>query len=228
MENFQKFEGINYVNNFAKKINSVHQLVEKNLQKFLPENSIVLDLGGGPGIGAKIIEKTNKKAKVYNIEPSNNVETIPDLKKVEYKAIKLSFKEALDYEFDQKADVLLMVSAAHEIALSNKKSNKENKTEFFKEIKDFIDKNIKPDGLVFIGFPNYKPEVSSEEVLKQRQFVDSLLGHSHPPEEFFTVKEFSEGLSLKPFVFEQQPMTLAGESDEETKLMANFIGFRLS
>lgn len=121
-----------------------------------------------------------------------------------------------------------MISAAHEIALSNKKSNTKNKLEFFNELKEFITKNIKSNGLIFIGFPNCKPGVNSDEVIKQREFVDSLLGHSHPPEEFFTVKEFAEGLSLEPFVFDQKPMMLANESPEETKLMANFVGFRLN
>ncbi len=55
MENFKKFEGIGYVNNFAVKINSMHQLVAENLNELInADNLSIIDIGGGPGIVAKI------------------------------------------------------------------------------------------------------------------------------------------------------------------------------
>ncbi|MFA8451941.1 MAG: hypothetical protein ACEPOW_14695 [Bacteroidales bacterium] len=227
MESFQKFEGIDYVNNFAVKINSMHQLVAKNLDEIIPNNSInVIDIGGGPGIGAIIIDRLGKSAKMVNVEPSNNIDKIPDLNLVEYSTLQLSFKEALIHQFPWKADMFLMISAAHEITLSNSKTTKENKEIFFQNIKDFIKTNSKLDALLSIGFPNYKFGVTEEEVLKQREFVDSLMGHSHPPEEFFTIEEFVSSFTAKPIIFDQTPMVLTGQSEKETKLMENlqFLG----
>lgn len=228
MENFQKFEDIDYVNNFAIKINSIHQLVSKNLQRIITSDNLnIIDIGGGPGIGAKIIDKLEKNVKVINIEPSSNIEEIPDLKNVEYSTLKLSFNEALDFQLPWRADIFLMISAAHEISLSNGMTAQENKNLFFKNIKDFLKNNSKPNALISIGFPNYKNGVTEQEVIKQREFVDTLMGHSHPPEEFFTIEEFSTAFSTKPIVFDRTPMVLNGQFEKETMLMANFAVFRV-
>lgn len=229
MENFQKFEGIDYVNNFAKKINSMHQLVAKNLIEIIKSDDLnIFDIGGGPGIGASIIDRFGKTARVINIEPSVNIEEIPNLKYVEYVPLKLSFKEALEYKFPWKADLFLMISAAHEIALSNGKSSFENKEIFYKNLTEFLKKNSNPNALLTIGFPNYKIGVTEQEIVKQREFVDTLIGHSHPPEEFFTIKEFSTAFSSEPILYDKTPMILSGQSEEETKLMANFAVFKAS
>jgi len=228
MENFQKFEGIDYVNNFAIKINSMHQLVSKNLSGIITSDNLnIIDIGGGPGIGAKITDKFGKNIKMINIEPSNNIEEIPELINVEYSTLKLSFKDALEYKFPWKADMFLMISAAHEISLSNGKTSKENKEVFFQDIKRFIKNNSKLNALLSIGFPNYKIGVTEDEVIVQRQFVDSLMGHSHPPEEFFTIEEFMTAFSAEPILYDKTPMVLSGQSEIETKLMANFAIFRI-
>jgi len=229
MENFQKFEGIDYVNNFAVKINSMHQLVEKNLRKLIiSDNLNIIDLGGGPGIGAKIADKFGKKVKLLNVEPSNNIDEIPILKYIEYSTLKMSFKNALEHQFPWKADIFTMISAAHEISLSNAKTAKENKVIFFQDIKRFLKLNSKPNSIISIGFPNYKIGVTEVEVLKQREFVDSLMGHSHPPEDFFTIDEFKSAFSAEPILFDQTPMILTGQTENETKLVANFAVFRIS
>lgn len=229
MGNFQKFEGVDYVNNFAIKINSMHRLVAKSLSTIISSDNLnIIDIGGGPGIGASIIDKFGKRHQVLNIEPSNNIEEIPDLNNVEYSTLKLSFNEALDYQLPWKADLFLMISAAHEISLSNGKSSVENKEIFFQNIKNFIKGNSNPNALMAIGFPNYKIDVTEEEVTRQRQFVDSLMGHSHPPEEFFTIEEFSDAFSSEPIFFDRVPMVLSGQSENEIMLRANFAVFRIS
>lgn len=229
MENYKKFEGIDYANDFAVKINSMHQLVAKNLREIISSDGLnIFDIGGGPGIGATIIDKIGKRVKVTNIEPSNNIEEIPDLTNVEYFPLQLSFVEALGFPFQWKADVVLMISAAHEIALSNRKSANENKEIFYANVKDFLRLNSNPNALLAIGFPNYKIGVTEDEVTMQRKFVDTFIGHSHPPEEFFTIEEFSTAFSAEPILFEQTPMLIMGQTEKETKLMANFAVFKVS
>jgi hypothetical protein len=226
METFHKFEGIDYVNNFAKRINSVHQLVADNLEGFIKPNMFIIDLGGGPGIGAKIIDGFGKQVHVLNIEPSNNVNTVPELQWVEYDTLSMSFTEAQQHKFSQKADLILMISSAHEMALSYGKSSNENKRLFFSDLTKFLSNNLNIGGYLCIGFPNYINGVGVEEVQEQRSFTDSLLGHSHPPDEFFSVQEFSNGLGFILEINESKPMILASESADQTKLVANFVVFK--
>ena len=40
MENYKKFEGIDYANDFAVKINSMHQLVAKNLREIISSDGL--------------------------------------------------------------------------------------------------------------------------------------------------------------------------------------------
>jgi len=229
MENFKKFESIDYINNLAININSMHQLVAKNLTGIIiSDNLNIIDIGGGPGLVAKIIDKIGKSVKVINIEPSNNIEKIPDLNNIEYFTLKLSFKNALEYQLPWKVDLFLMISAAHEISLSNGMSSNENKEIFFKDIKDFIKRNSKPNALIIIGFPNYKIGVKENEIIRQREYIDSLIGHSHSPEEFFTINEFSSAFSAEPILFEQAPMALTGQSVHEAMQIANFAVFKIS
>ncbi len=70
--------------------------------------------------------------------------------------------------------------------------------------------------------------MTEEEVFKQREFVDSLMGHSHSPEEFFTIEEFKTAFSAEPIIFAKTPMALTGQTEKETKLVANFAVFRIN
>jgi ubiquinone/menaquinone biosynthesis C-methylase UbiE len=227
MANYQKFEEIDYANTFAKRINVMHQLVSDNLKDLIGENKKVIDIGGGPAIGAKIIDKYDNKVTLLNIEPSKNVDEIPKLENIDYSTLQLTFKEALKEKLPFQADLFLMISAAHEISLANGKTNHENKETFLNDLKQFCVNNGNEDSLLVIGFPNYKPNVTSLEVEEQRKFVDLVMGHSHPPEEFFTVQEFNDSFDSEPIFFQQTPMTLTGQTKNETKLVANFVVYKV-
>ncbi len=226
MQSFQKFEDIDYANSFVKRINSVHQLVLKHLKELVFENMSIIDLGGGPGVGAKLVDAFGKKLRIVNVEPSENAKEVPDLNNIDYQVIQLTFNEVLKYNFPWKADMILMVSAAHEIALSYGNMALKNKEQFIGDLKDFLNKNLKRGGMLCIGFPNYKSVATDEEVSAQRNYTDRLLGHSHPPAEFFSPSEFLDGLKLDLFLSEEKPMILGNETPEETMLMANFVTFK--
>jgi hypothetical protein len=76
-------------------------------------------------------------------------------------------------------------------------------------------------------FPNYQKGASETEICRQRRLTDSLLCHSHPKEEFFTVEEFSAALGAQPVVYIQEPMDIANENPEETILRANVAVFKI-
>lgn len=226
MDSITKFDGIDYTNTFAKKIHVMHELVKNVLSGQLSKGDDIIDIGGGPGIGARIIDGLGMEATVINIEPSTTIYDVPHLSLVKYIPLKMSFKEALEAQMPCTADCLLMISSEHEIALCNGRTSRENKKIFFDDLNKFIHKNLKRNGSLVFGFPNYRKGASEAEIARQRRLTESLLGHSHPPEEFFTVEEFSAAFGAQPVVFNQKPMTLADENPEETFLMANVAVFK--
>ena len=96
MDSITKFNNIDYPNTFAKRIGVMHELVRNILQGQLNTGDCIIDLGGGPGIGANIIEDLGIEATVINIEPSDTIRDIPLLSLVKYIPLKMTFKEALD------------------------------------------------------------------------------------------------------------------------------------
>jgi SAM-dependent methyltransferase len=227
METFEKFDGIDYANTFARRISIMHELIKDVLSRQLRKMDVIIDIGGGPGMGARIIDELGVEATVINIEPSTTINDVPRLSFVKYIPLKMTFKEALHTHLPYRGSCLLMVSSEHEIALCNGRTPAENKKEFFHDLNEFIHKNLKKNGCLIIGFPNYRKGSSEKEIARQRKFTESLLGHSHPPEELFTVEEFSSGFDSHPDVFIQKPMTLADEIPEETILMANVVVFKI-
>lgn len=224
MNNITKFEGIDYTNTFAKKISDMHELVKIVLLGQLSKGDHIIDIGGGPGIGARIIDEMGIQATVTNIEPSTTIEDVPQLSFVKYTPLKMSFKEALDAQMPCTANCLLMVSSEHEIALCNGRTSNENKKMFFEDLNKFVRKNLKKNASLVFGFPNYRKGASETEIARQRRLTESILGHSHPPEEFFTVEEFCSAFCTRPVVLIQKPMHLAHA--EETILMANVAVFK--
>lgn len=225
MDSITKFNGIDYANTFAKRIGVMHELVRNVLQGQLNKGDCIIDIGGGPGIGAKIIEDLGIEATVINIEPSTTIQDIPHLSLVKYIPLKMTFKEALDAQMPCAANCLMVVSSEHEIALCNGQTPEENKKIFFEDLKKFIRKNLKKNGTLVFGFPGYRKGASEKEIARQRKITESLLGHSHPEEEFFTLEEFSAAFG-QPDVFIQKPMNLANENPEETVLRANVAVFK--
>ena len=221
MDNITKFDGLDYNNTFASKIKVMHTLIKDIMSDQLCDGDTIIDMGGGPGIGAKLIDELGIKATVTNIEPSTMIYDIPELSTVDYIPIKISLQEARDARMPVTADCLLMVSSAHEIALCNNASPLENKKIFFQDLDSFIKTNLKSDGIIIIGFPNYKKGSSRARIASQRRLIESILGHSHPPEELFTIEEFSSAFGTQPIVAFQRPMDLANGDHEDTILMAN-------
>ena len=160
MDSITKFNGIDYANTFAKRISVMHELVKNVMSGQLNKGDNVIDIGGGPGIGAKMIDELGIEATVINIEPSTTIYDVPKLSLVKYIPLKMTFKEALDAQMPCTADCLLMVSSEHEIALCNGSTPKENKKIFLEDLNNFIHKNLKRNGILDFGFPNFRKGAS--------------------------------------------------------------------
>ena len=226
MNNITKFNGVDYTNTFATRIGVMHELVKEVLSTQISNGDSVIDIGGGPGMGARIIDNLGIMASVVNIEPSTTIHDVPRLLHAKYIPMQMSLKEALGVRIPFPADCILVVSAAHEIALCNNSSASKNKELFSSEINQFIRKNLEPEGIIVVGFPNYRKGASPTEIAKQRRITESHLGHSHPPEELFTIEEFSNIFGTNPSVFIQRPMNIDPGNPDGTILMANVSVFK--
>lgn len=177
-------------------------------------------------MGARIIDSLGITASVTNIEPSTTIHNVPRLLHVRYIPMQMSLKDALDVRIPYPADCLLIISAAHEIALCNNSSASKNNEIFSSEIDQFIRKNLKPEGIIVIGFPNYRERASPTEIEKQRRITESILGHSHPPEELFTIEELSKIFGTQPSAYIKRPMNIDRGNPDDTILMANVAVFK--
>lgn len=79
MDNITKFNGVDYTNTFAARIGVMHELVKEVLSKQISNWDHVIDIGGGPGMGARIIDSLGITASVVNIEPSTTIQDVPRL-----------------------------------------------------------------------------------------------------------------------------------------------------
>lgn len=226
MDNITKFNGVDYTNTFATRISVMHELVKEVLSTRISNGDCVIDIGGGPGMGARIIDSLGIMASIVNIEPSTTIHDVPRLLHVKYIPLQMSLKEALGVRMPFLADCMLIVSAAHEIALCNNSSASKNKEIFTSEIDQFIRNNLKPEGIIVVGFPNYRERASSAEIAQQRRITESKLGHSHPPEELYTVEELSQIFGTRPFVYVRRPMNIDPGNPDDTILMANVAVFK--
>jgi hypothetical protein len=91
----------------------------------------------------------------------------------------------------------------------------------------FINKNLKQNGTIIIGFPHYLQGASQEKIDEQRRLTELLLGHSHPPDEFFTVEEFSSAFGTQPVSFYQRHMYLTPDKPDDTVLISNVAVFNI-
>ncbi len=60
--NSRKFDGVDYKNTFAKSISTMYELVGQVLSAQICNGDHILDIGGGPGMGARIIDEMRIKA----------------------------------------------------------------------------------------------------------------------------------------------------------------------
>ena len=88
MDNITKFNGVDYTNTFATRIGVMHELVKEVLSKQISNGDHVIDIGGGPGMGARIIDSLGIMASVTNIEPSTTIHDVPRLLHVKYNPMK--------------------------------------------------------------------------------------------------------------------------------------------
>jgi hypothetical protein len=205
---FNKHSGGKYWERYFQKSEDFYRTIQNHLEENLAGRSTNgLDIGAGPGVGARLLADAELVTRLVGYEPS---ETHQDGKKlaeqlardgsVNYVPKKGGIEDIAEVDI-LDIDYMLILRACHEIA-----DSVGGKDQFFSKMHELLG-NISDGDLVFIGEPQYNQEITDnpqnypaiiDEVMA---FQERVIGHSHVPNDYVTYQElegrFSEsGLTL--------------------------------
>ncbi len=165
-------------------------------------DSAGLDIGSGPGVGAKLLDDLNIKTTLTGYEPSmtaaDGVELLKELEKkgskVKYIPVQGGIEKIPTPEINS-LDYVLILRAAHEIAESLGGYDK-----FFSELERVI-VGLKESGKIIIAEPQYDKDFNdqTEIIEKVREFKQIKIGHSHIPSDYITDEEMIAFMNRKSF-----------------------------
>lgn len=198
---FEKFDQHNegaYWERYFEKDRKFYDTIKEHISAFIEKDgSVGIDIGAGPGVGAKILDTLGMKTTLTGYEPSKTASDGTKLVKeleannsgVKYNSvcegidsIPTPEKESLDY--------ILALRAAHEIAESLG-----GKERFFEELGRNLT-GLKKQGKLIIAEPqvadNFKDQTEIIDAMKKYKL--ERIGHSHDPSDYITDTKMREHL----------------------------------
>ena len=208
-----------YITNYFNKDREFYNTIKKHIARAISNKSTLgIDIGAGPGIGAKLLENLNLNTKLIGFEPSKTWEDgkklskrlIKEKKATRYIAkkggiqnIRTPTKNLLDY--------ILILRASHEIAESLG-----GKRRFFIEVLRIM-YGLKESGFLIIGEPQYSRRRISQKIIKKvQQYQEENIGHYHIPSDYITAQEMKT-------VFEKKGLRLIKETILPNKKLLNYL-----
>jgi len=169
--------------------------IQRHLLKHIPkENATGIDIGAGPGIGARLFANLGFSIKITGFEPSKTFLDGENLSKeldnikspVKYSSINKGMSE-IKTPKPESIDFILILRASHEIAESIG-----DKDKFFKELFRIL-AGLKKNGFLIIAEPQYSDNnVSSELIKKVQEYQMKNIGHCHVPSDYIISSEMKE------------------------------------
>ncbi len=180
---FNEKSNEDYANEYVKRVITnrpkVTKATEEIIRQYIPNNSVILDIGSGPGILAHLIENIKKGCTIIgveidatfhqanekiakNMQKNTFVPILGDISKIEY--------------FDRAIDILYLSRSLHEIA---------NDMDLQKKILVSLVQKLSVNGRIIIIDPYYiekvseNPEKYKREIDSARKSLNQILGHSH-------------------------------------------------
>lgn len=193
-EKFDQHTGDSYMKNYFFKDKEFYSTISGHISEFVHSESVGLDIGAGPGVGAMLISDLNLKTKLIGLEPSKTSSDGYKLSKkfseenklIEYESIKAGILDFRNLEIDG-FDYILILRASHEIAESLG-----GKREFFEEL-EMVLKKLKNSGILIIAEPQYLEENPSEELIKKvQEYQLNTIGHCHVPSDYISSSEMKK------------------------------------
>tara|TARA_Y100000034_G_scaffold132001_1_gene193972 strand:- start:8676 stop:9452 length:777 start_codon:yes stop_codon:yes gene_type:complete len=200
---FDRFKGGSYSKKYVEKFREFHTQIGKALRNNLPKSRKLkgLDIGAGPGIGAKILDQLKFNVELYSIEPSktylDSVKLSKDLKKkkssVKYMPKKGGISEIEEkFKLDEESlDFILFLRSLHEVKLSI--GLRKLKTEIRS-----LSSLLKDGGLIIVADPQYSKEINKNPskyrglILEIRKLQEKTIGHSHHPREYISSEDIEK------------------------------------
>jgi len=199
---FSKHSDGKYWERYFKKSEEFYRLIQSHLAENLAGRSTKgLDIGAGPGVGARLVADAGLETRLVGYEPSethhDGQELAAQLREdssVVYVPEKGGIED-INPEDMSNIDYMLILRACHEIA-----DSVGGKQKFFAQIRD-IAGNLGNNGRVFIGEPQYNMDITenpteySALIDEVMSFQERVIGHSHVPEDYVTYQELESGFS---------------------------------
>lgn len=192
---FNQFLEGKYWRKYFENDNNFYGEIESQISKYInKDKSFGIDIGAGPGIGAKILDKLNFKTKLIGYEPSELYLDGEKISKelnsnIKYISIKGGIKEIQNLD-KEEYDYILILRAAHEIVGSLK-----NKNKFFIEVERIL-KNLKKDGVLIIADPEYFENNVSQDMIKRiQEYQLEHIGHCHIPTDYVNSNELKKEMN---------------------------------
>jgi SAM-dependent methyltransferase len=200
---FNKYIGEKYWVDYFNKSIDFYNTIRKHIQESIPkEDTVGLDIGSGPGVGAKLIADLKFETKLTGFEPSQT--SLEGIKLSDYFAsekipvVYIARRGGiLDIETPKpnSYDYILILRAVHEIADSLGGYKK-----LFNELHR-ITKGLKKGGVFIVAEPQYSKDNTSELIIKKvQEYQKDNIGHCHVPSDYintFEMKKQANSLGLK-------------------------------
>jgi len=202
----QKFDQLSrgrYLDKYFKNDTDFYKSIQNHVLKHIPkDNTIGIDIGAGPGIGARIFANLGFNTRLYGFEPSRTSSDGVKLSKelhdtknpVQYFSEKCGITKINSPKPDT-LDYILVLRASHEIAESIGSKDK-----FFKELSRIIN-GLKKKGFLIIAEPEYYREQVSDVIIKKvQEYQMKNIGHCHVPSDYIAsgeMKKIIQNIGLK-------------------------------
>jgi len=200
---FDKHQGGKYNANYFEKNPEFYRLIKEHMQESLKGRKTKgLDIGAGPGIGARIAAEIQLETMLDGHEPSDThfdgEKLAEELRKDASNVIYVPKRggiEDIEGIINESLDYVLILRACHEIA-----GSVGGKEVFWQHLKN-VQKWIKKGGILIAGDPQFSQEITANPeghaklIREIQRYQEDLIGHSHVPADYFTYDEMERGCS---------------------------------
>ncbi len=209
---FDKHQNGKYWENYFNKGIDFYRLIQDHMQESLGGRSTKgLDVGAGPGVGARLAADAGLETLIIGYEPSDThkdgEKLAEELKADESPTVYLPRTggiEAISGIEENSLDYIVILRACHEIADSV------GGKEVFMQYLSRLIPLLKPEGKIIVGEPQFSPEITEnpenyQDLIKEVQnYQEKAIGHSHVPSDYITFSELENEFERAGLILERR------------------------